>query len=133
MTDTIDATELRNSLAQFTGTEKWYRHGMFRQLYLTDGTKYLADKAKAWWLVDAIGSHIVTNKNVRREPFQNWRFVKGEKKHRLFVTDGGKGDTPRTVASQQIDFTDFPLDDIELWAIWDDGLRGFVLMLPSEY
>jgi len=44
------------SLAQFTGSEKYYR--ISRRHLLTDGTKYLAEKAGCFWMMDAIASHL---------------------------------------------------------------------------
>ena len=44
------------NLSQFTGTETWHRRRGTSILY-TDGVRYLADNANAWWLVDAIASH----------------------------------------------------------------------------
>ena len=43
-------------LSQFTGTAKYYR--ISRRHLLTDGTKYLAEKAECFWLMDAISSHL---------------------------------------------------------------------------
>jgi hypothetical protein len=35
-------------LAQFTGSEQWYRHGLVRNILFTDGAKYVADRAGAY-------------------------------------------------------------------------------------
>ena len=45
-----------SQLSQFTGTEKYYRIG--RKHLLTDGTKYLAEEAECFWMMDAIASHL---------------------------------------------------------------------------
>ena len=50
MTTTFSLADLR----QFTGTEQWYRHGLARNILFTDGAKYLADEAGAYWLLDEI-------------------------------------------------------------------------------
>jgi hypothetical protein len=48
-----DTTSLNLAdLAQFTGSEHWYRHGMVRSVLFTDGAKYVADIAGAYWLLD---------------------------------------------------------------------------------
>ncbi len=44
---------LEDELEQFYGTEKWYRH--FTGLVYTDGIKYLAENAGAYWLIDLVG------------------------------------------------------------------------------
>jgi hypothetical protein len=45
-----------NQLNQFIGTEKYYR--ISRKHLLTDGTKYLAEEAECFWMMDAIASHL---------------------------------------------------------------------------
>jgi hypothetical protein len=134
----MDAAKLNAQLPTFTGSTTWTRYSpLFRQLLLTDGAKFLAENAGAYWLVDAIGSHIFTNPKLspKQEYFQVWRFRRApraelDKAHRLWVTDGN---TERAIVEQLIDYSDFPLDEITLWAVWDEGMDAFVLMLPSEY
>ena len=46
-----------SQLNQFIGTEKYYR--ISRRHLLTDGTKYLAEQAACFWLMDAIASHLM--------------------------------------------------------------------------
>jgi hypothetical protein len=41
-------------LLQFAGTEQWYRHGIARDVLFTDGAKYVADQAEAYWFIDEI-------------------------------------------------------------------------------
>lgn len=61
---------------------------------LTDGAKYLAETAQAFWLMDAIASH-QTNKQVAAEPFQIWKLTVNEQKQAaLTCTDGSAMDTP---------------------------------------
>ena len=43
-------------LTHFTGTAQYYRIG--RRHLLTDGTKYLAEEAECFWMMDAIASHV---------------------------------------------------------------------------
>ncbi len=43
-------------LSLFTGTEHYYR--ISRRHLLTDGTKYLAEEAECFWMMDAIASHL---------------------------------------------------------------------------
>ena len=45
-----------SQLNQFIGTEKYYR--ISRRHLLTDGTKYLAEEAECFWMMDAIASHL---------------------------------------------------------------------------
>lgn len=50
--DEFDASEL----LQFTGTSNYYC--ISRRCWITDGVKYLADAAGAYWLTDAVASHL---------------------------------------------------------------------------
>ena len=56
-------------LDQFTGTSQYYQY--MAGLKLTDGVKYIADEAGAYWLLDIIASY-QTDAKIRREPFQVW-------------------------------------------------------------
>ena len=93
-------------LSGFTGTEHYYRYT--RLSVLTDGTKYLADGAKCYWLMDVISSYIPTL------PSDEGFAVATLKKHKV-----GRGahfeltdDIPATryYATQEIEYTDFPFD-----------------------
>lgn len=126
------AAELEADLPHFYGTESytnlsypWLR----KRFMLTDGTKYLAEKAKAFWLMEAIASHQI-NKKVAREPFQVWELVVGaDCKAVLTCTNGNN----RTLVQQEIPYSDFPLESISLYVTEDEGLGGWVVMLTSEY
>jgi hypothetical protein len=48
--------DLAASLAQFTGTTRYYRISPGH--LLTDGTRYLADTASCYWIMDAVASHL---------------------------------------------------------------------------
>lgn len=132
--------ELQAGLDQFHGTETWYRYSpMFRYLLLTEGVKFLAENAGAYWLMDAIGSHIATNPRLThtRNPAQFWTLAVNNSKATLRCTDGGKhGAQAIELAKQEIEYTDFPLASIDIWVMWDeivDPRGAFVAMLPGEY
>lgn len=126
------AAELEANLPHFTGTESYtnLRYPWLRSRFLlTDGAKYLAETAKAFWLMDAIASH-QTNKKVAAEPFQIWKLVVDEKQQAtLTCTDGNEN----VLARQVIPYTDFPLNEITLYAEQSEYLTGRVVMLTSEY
>mgnify|MGYP003336412766 FL=1 len=110
-------------LTHFTGTAQYYRIG--RRHLLTDGTKYLAELASCFWLMDAIASHlseIGTN---------DWFVVvktKVKRSRAVMVYEDGNG---MELARQEIEYTDLPTDNIDLYACWDG--EHWVIMLPSEY
>src|SRR3989304_933089 len=53
----MDTSRIMTDLSQFTGTETWWKHPIFRSYTYTDGVKYVADSCKAYWLIDAILSN----------------------------------------------------------------------------
>lgn len=111
------------TLTQFTGTEQYYR--ISKKHLLTDGTKFLADQAQCYWMMDAISSHLAEIGTA------DWfvlvkTMVKNSKA--LMVYEDGNG---HEHARQQIPYTDFPLEEITLYACWDG--EHWVIMLPSEY
>jgi hypothetical protein len=122
-----------SDLSGFTGTENYYRYSpLFRNFILTDGTKFLADEAGAYWLMDAIASHVGSYKrdtfavvNLRQNQPDNW----------LLTIDDGNG---KLYARQEIEFSDFPLESIKLYVCkQEDGTFPhpdmWVILLPSEY
>ena len=111
------------TLFQFTGTERYYP--ISRRHLLTDGTKYLAEQAECFWMMDAIASHLMEIGTA------DWFVVvKTTVKDAaaLMVYEDGNG---QEHARQEIPFTDFPLAEITLYACWDG--EHWVIMLPSEY
>ncbi len=121
------ARELTKGMGHFyNGTECYYAHWVkspYGESYkYTDGVQYVAEKGGAHWLLDAIFSYR------RKEPFQVWRLEVTEKDEKRSATLTMKEDSGRKPkVTQQIMFTDFPLDSVEMWLI--DG----VLILHSEY
>lgn len=114
----------KTDLAMFTGTENWYRHPFVRKVLFTDGVKYVADKAGAYWLIDEIvfKQHIP---EFFREAFQVWKLkVDLQKKTAVLNCEDGNGNQ---VFTKLIHYTDFPLDEITFY------LTENVLLLPSEY
>ena len=69
-------------LLQFTGSEQWYRHGIVRDVLFTDGAKYLADQAGAYWLLDEIALVQRYEKTVAGEEFQLWKLKVNFRPHR---------------------------------------------------
>ena len=103
----------------FIGTENYYKHWLGIQY--TDGVKYVAEEANAYWLIDAIASY---QSKLKHEPFQTWT-LKGnhDKSWTLSATDGNEN----LLVKQEIEFSDFPLNKIDLY------LSDKILMLTSEY
>lgn len=122
-------TQLVAQLAQFTGSTTFTRHGLVRSVLITEGVAFLADKAGAHWLVDALAIW-QSETRARTEPFQAWNLVvdAATRSAVLAMTDGNSS---TEIIKQEIAWTDFPLSEIALWCIAEGDHR--VLMLPSEY
>ena len=50
-------SEIQEFIAQANGFENHYKHRLFRGYSYSDGIKFIAEKAGAYWLIDAIFSH----------------------------------------------------------------------------
>jgi len=107
-------------LSQFTGTENYYSYLM--GLKLTDGVKYMVEKAGAYWLLDAIARAQMKHQSI---PFQLWELIK-DGKGGAILTMKEDSNQPELVRVK-IRYTDFPLERIKLYLIEK------VLLLPSEY
>jgi hypothetical protein len=122
MTDNTKLSE--TDLMQFTGTEYWYRHMINRNVRYTDGAKFLAERAGAYWLLDEIALIQPYDKRVAAEEFQVWKLVvRPDRTATLTCEDGNYN----VVFSKEIAYTDFPLDEIALW------YSNNVIYLPSEH
>jgi len=122
MTTTKKLTE--SDLWQFTGSEQWYRHGLVRDVLFTDGAKYLADHAGAYWLLDEIALAQRYQKAVAAEPFQFWKLTVKDDRTATLICEDGNG---KQVYSKPIEYTDFPLPEVALY------FTDNTILLPSEY
>jgi hypothetical protein len=119
-----NATSLtKTDLLQFTGTENWHRHAINRKVLYTDGVKYLADHAGAYWLIDQIALRQPYNKSLTAEAFQVWKLAVRPDHYGTLTCEDGNG---RSIFTKKL-FTDFPLDEITLY------FTDNVIMLTSEY
>ena len=124
----LSTEQLLLDLRQFTGTTQWHRWSRLTKLVCTDGAKYLADEAGAYWLLDAIASYQnqpVIQESQRLKEFQVWvLMVEDDKSCRLTCAEDSD---VAPVIIQDIEFTNFPLKEIKLYVC------GNVILLPSEY
>lgn len=125
-----------SDLNQFTGDPDRYHHQPFRRMCYTLGIHHIAREGKAYWLIDAISSHIgspefndAVAKDERIGERHFWTFERGGgTAAKLFA----KADSPEDpFIVQNIGFTDFPLETIDIWAAWDG--HHWTLYLPSEH
>ena len=124
--------QIESGLAHCYGTDGYHYNQLFGKNFVyTDGIKYLLEAADAYWLMQAIFSY------KRKEDFQVWNLKVVNSKAVLTM----KEDTGcHNLVEQEIPFTDFPLDEIEFYAVndhcgqnceWCDA--HVVLMLKTEY
>lgn len=130
------AAQLQAELDQFTGDSDRYRHPLNPRVIFTPGVKHLAERAGAFWLIDAIASHLGSKPFVEaalRDPrvaeMHFWRLTVEADRSALLIAEADSGLAP--FISQAIPFTDFPLAEISIWAA-NDG-RHWTIYLPSEH
>jgi hypothetical protein len=117
--------ELHRHLAQFSGTERYHR--THPGLLATDGAKYLADAAGAYWLLDIVWS--VLPRIADEFAVLELTVEEGTRRAVVVIHDGREPET--TYHRQDIPYTDFPLPKIKLYIQQNERER--VVMLPSEY
>ena len=116
--------ELHMNLAQFSGTEHYHR--THPGLLATDGAKYLADQAGAYWLLDIIWSVL---SKISDEFAVLELNVQDNRRAAVVIHDGREPQT--SYHEQDIPWTDFPLERIKLY-LQQNG-RERVVMLIGEY
>ena len=117
-------------LSQFYGTENLIRWSPISRSVLTDGAHYLAETAGAYWLFDAIDSHLTTKGLTSQTEFTvvNLRRLSTTADDFQLTLDDGNGNV---FVDQYIPYSDFPLAEIKLYAIYNGS--GWTHMLPTEY
>jgi hypothetical protein len=114
----------QNILNQFTGSEHWYRFGLDPRITCTDGAKYVADTAGAYWLLEEIALAQRYVKEVAAEEFQVWKLTVNPGSTATLVCEDGNDNA---VFTKAIEFTDFPPEGVTLW------FANNVIYLPSEH
>lgn len=131
--------DLARDLAQFTGTNAWYQLSPLYRHVGTDGVVFLADAAGCYWLLDMIASHLTSMDAMIYESQAFFR-KSPEGEGGRFTLEGYKNDStdeladdPIVLASQDVSYTDFPLDEIEIRvSAYDHENERYVFFLPSE-
>lgn len=113
-----------NDLTQFTGSENWYRHPINPTVLYTDGAKYIAEHAGAYWLLDEIALIQRYNKRVEAEEFQVWKLAVNADQSGVLTCEDGNDNA---ICTKQIDYTDFPASGITLY------FTNNTILLPGEY
>lgn len=115
----------QSDLTRFSGTDNYYQHWLRRFVY-TDGVRYVAEEGGAYWLIDAIASYQPKLlKDQMLQEFQHWILNVDLNRHAAQLIC--ERDTNDVILTQDIEFTDFPLESVSFY------LTQGVLLLPSEY
>jgi len=119
----MDQNALRAELRQFTGSTEFYRHFTNAIVY-TEGVKFLAERARVYWLIDLIASmqpRALRDRALRE--FQLWELCINEGRAVLVCLRDSEDEAFRL----PLRYADSALDYIRLY------LQDGVLMLPSEH
>lgn len=125
-----------------------YRHGLCRKVFYSEVVKAMAESKGAYWLIDAIASHVAANpkfksackRDERFHDMQIWILRSSEDEEAMAeliaVSDTDQRSLSRPKIKQEIPFTDFDLQrDKKLYC----GLTqvgeeiGYLIYDPSEY
>ena len=119
-------TLCKADLAGFTGSQTFFRHGLNRRFLFTEGVKFFADRAGAYWLLDVLATELPAL--CRSEGFLAIRMPVSEHKTTL-TADDGNGTVLWTKA---IPWTDSPEGEWKFYLCPAED-NHLMLMLPSEY
>jgi len=122
--DRTEAHTLTLELCQFTDSnlEIYYRHSRYRKYTYTEGVKYLAEKAQAYWLLDLVFESQSTHE-LQTIDVQIWN-IRVLKDRSVEI----KGETKKgyDLVHFRLYDKDFPLAEFDLWLVEN------TLLLPSE-
>lgn len=138
----MQENQLHSELTQFIGSETWTSAGpLFPNVIYSEGAVFLAENGKAWWLLEAIASHLTAGKEIREKAKENqcflglhfWELQKdGDGAILACVEDTGL----EPIVTQKIEYTDFPFSRSGLFRLYvgNDGPgTPTKIFLPSEY
>ena len=133
---TVNASKLKQELQHFAGDLVRYQHPLNQKVIYTPGVRHLVKEANAYWLLDAIASWLGSRdfveaamRDSRIADMHFWTLhVNADRSAVLFA----KADSPcDPFIEQQVEWTDFPLPMIDIWAAFDGD--HWTLYLPSEH
>lgn len=130
----LSPAELERALKHFYGSIEYTQHSLDGLILLTEGAKFLADHAGAYWLMDIIWS---VYPKLREGYFHVLTLTAEAKKGLVRITDTDEDGEEVEIYRQEIEYTDFPLPEQKLFigtADYDSRKRPIkVVMLPMEY
>lgn len=124
----LESQDLKTELQQFSGTIDFHRHSFFSHSTYTDGIQHLCEQANSYWLLDVIFSYlpdIIKDKDY----FYVITLKKSEGNSFVFKIEN---EVTKLSIRQEIEYSDFPLDEITLYLAYNGEQLGYTVMLPSE-
>lgn len=117
----ITTEEFKSNIEQFIGTNNHYASWLMKYRY-TDGVRYFAQEAGAYWLLNEINFIYVDLARKGKAEFLNI-VVKCKNKKADILVDDGNGNL---LKKKHISWTDLPEGE------WQFYLYDNTLLLPSE-
>ncbi len=124
-----------DNLRMFSGDLARFRHPFVRRVIYTPGVRFVAEQGGAYWLIDELAfaiADVAFTRACKRDPriqdLHFWKLRVNNNSARL-TARAESGERP--FFTKKIDYTDFPLDHIDIWAAYDG--EHWTLYLPSEH
>ena len=126
-------------LNQFRGTTQYYCYSpLFPYLLLTDGTRFLVEKSKSYWLFNTIAAlqlHPLIREHFKLQQIQFWMLTVTDNRSATLICEWDKG---MTVYEERIEPINFYLESISIWiqpTRFPDNPENcyYVAYLPFEY
>lgn len=119
----LSRQQLLDGLAWYSGHEESaFRHWSGAFVY-SEGTQFLADKARAYWLIDLIAMRC-SDDRIKGQAFVHWKLTVAEDRTAVLIADNANGGE---LLRETVAHIDFSLDEITLYLV-DETLQ-----LPREY
>lgn len=128
-TDPMTLEELIQALANFSGTEKYHRHG--DHVLLTDGVKFLAEKGGCSWLMDCIAAVQTITFLKKAGGLQTWTVTVRPDNSATIICVAGE----KKIHREEIEQTDFILGRAAPFTLFADlttDRHSLVIYLPGE-
>ena len=128
-------TLTHEDLKGFIGDFERYRHPLVRRVIYTPGVKFIAEHGGAYWLIDELAFYLADpafKHACKRDPrigqIHFWTLKVADQQGTL----AARADSDvKPFYTKQIEYTDFPLDRIDIWAAYDR--ENWTLYLSSEH
>ena len=132
-TETTKADRLHEFIANWNCGDSLISHKFSGNKY-TEGVLHVAEIAGAFWLIDEILLNVRRLKSTRNgEMFYVIVLKKNPDSTAVLSIHTDSPNDGNRVWKKKIHFTDFPVDEIKLYAVCQQRGGSWLLMLPREY